>query len=154
VQFLRREAARLDSKFLEGITNRQQWEAKRPQLRQDYLENLGLWPMPERTPLEPKITGVIDRAEGFRLEKLHFQSRPKLYVTGNLYVPKDAKAGAKLPAVLYVCGHSGRGRDGNKSAFQHVGSRYSSMASRIFLSASSRVRPCDQQLFREGQLAT
>ena len=110
--------------------------------------------MPERTPLEPKITGVIDRAEGFRLEKLHFQSRPKLYVTGNLYVPKDAKAGAKLPAVLYVCGHSGRGRDGNKSAFQHVGSRYSSMASRIFLSASSRVRPCDQQLFREGQLAT
>src|SRR6185503_14418587 len=30
-------------------------------------------------------------------------------------------AGAKLPAVLYVCGHSGRGRDGNKAAFQHHG---------------------------------
>jgi cephalosporin-C deacetylase-like acetyl esterase len=42
-------------------------------------------------------------------------------VTGNLYLPKDAKAGAKLPTVLYVCGHSGRGRDGNKTAFQHHG---------------------------------
>ena len=55
------------------------------------------------------------------MEKLHFQSRPHLYVTGNLYLPKDAKPGAKLPAVLYVCGHSGRGRDGNKTAFQHHG---------------------------------
>ena len=34
---------------------------------------------------------------------------------------RDAKPGAKLPAVLYVCGHSGRGRDGNKTAFQHHG---------------------------------
>jgi dienelactone hydrolase len=42
-------------------------------------------------------------------------------VTGNLFLPKDVKPGAKLPAVLYVCGHSGRGRDGNKTAFQHHG---------------------------------
>ena len=121
LQFLKQEALRLDSKFLDGITNRQQWEALRPQLREEYLEMLGLWPLPERTPLEAKVTGVIERDEGFRVEKLHFQSRPKLYVTGNLYLPKDAKAGAKLPAVLYVCGHSGRGRDGNKAAFQHHG---------------------------------
>jgi hypothetical protein len=26
-----------------------------------------------------------------------------------------------LPAILYVCGHSGRGRDGNKTAFQDHG---------------------------------
>ncbi|HZO84154.1 MAG TPA: acetylxylan esterase [Verrucomicrobiae bacterium] len=121
LQFLKREAIRLDSKFLDGITNRQQWEAQRGRLREEYLDMLGLWPMPERTPLEAAITGVIERDEGFRVEKLHFQSRPKLYVTGNLYVPKDAKPGAKLPAVLYVCGHSGRGRDGNKAAFQHHG---------------------------------
>ena len=55
------------------------------------------------------------------MERLHFQSRPHLYVTGNLYLPKDAKPGAKLPAVLYVCGHSNRGRDGNKTAYQHHG---------------------------------
>src|SRR5689334_3828219 len=110
--FLKQEALRLDAKFLDGITNRQQWEMRRPELRAQYLEMLGLWPLPERTPLQPVITGTIEREEGFRVEKLHFQSRPHLYVTGNLYLPKDAKPGAKLPAVLYVCGHSGRGRDG------------------------------------------
>jgi len=119
--FLRREAARLDAQFLDGITNRQQWEARRPELRQQYFEMLGLWPLPERTPLSAQITGVIERQEGFRVEKLHFQSRPHLYVTGDLYLPRDAKPGAKLPAVLYVCGHSDRGRDGNKTAYQHHG---------------------------------
>jgi dienelactone hydrolase len=119
--FLQQEAIRLDHNFLQGISNRQQWEDRREILRREYLEMLGLWPMPERTPLNARMTGSIDREEGFRIEKLHFQSRPKLYVTGNLYLPKDAKAGAKLPAVLYVCGHSGRGRDGNKTAFQHHG---------------------------------
>ena len=119
--FLRQEAVRLDAQFLDGITNRQQWEARRPELRQQYFDMLGLWPLPERTPLNAQVTGIIEREEGFRVEKLHFQSRPHLYVTGDLYLPKDAKPGAKLPAVLYVCGHSGRGRDGNKTAYQHHG---------------------------------
>lgn len=119
--FLRQEAVRLDAPFLEGITNRQQWEARRPELHRQYLEMLGLWPLPERTPLDARITGTLERPEGFRVEKLHFQSRPHLYVTANLYLPTDARPGAKLPAVLYVCGHSGRGRDGNKTAFQQHG---------------------------------
>jgi dienelactone hydrolase len=118
---LRQEAVRLDAQFLEGLTTRAQWEQRRPVLRQQYLEMLGLWPWPERTPLQAHITGVLEREEGFRVEKLHFQSRPHLYVTANLYLPKDAQPGAKLPAVLYVCGHSGKGRDGNKTAFQHHG---------------------------------
>jgi dienelactone hydrolase len=119
--FLRQEAVRLDAQFLDGISNRQQWEARRPELRRQYFEMLGLWPLPERTPLNAQVTGTIHREEGFRVEKLHFQSRPHLYVTGNLYLPNDAQPGAKLPAVLYLCGHSGRGRDGNKTAFQHHG---------------------------------
>ncbi len=118
---LKREAVRLDAQFLDGVTNRAQWEAHRMQRRQDYLEMLGLWPMPARTPLQAQVTGVLERKEGFRVENLHFQSRPGLYVTGNLYLPRGAKAGAKLPAILYVCGHSGRGRDGNKTAFQQHG---------------------------------
>jgi dienelactone hydrolase len=52
---------------------------------------------------------------------LHYQSRPKLYVTANLYRPAAVKEGAKLPAVLYVCGHSNRGRNGNKVAYQSHG---------------------------------
>lgn len=121
LSFLKQEALRLDTRFLDGITNRTQWEAARPGMRQQYLEMLGLWPLPERTPLKAKVTKVLNRDEGFRVENVHFQSRPGLYVTGNLYLPKDAKEGAGLPGVLYVCGHSGRGRDGNKTAFQHHG---------------------------------
>src|SRR4030095_10340275 len=119
--FLKQEALRLDAQFLDGITQRQQWEARRAELHRQYLDMLGLWPLPERTPLHPRVTGALEREEGFRVEKLHSQTRPRLYVTGNLYLPKDAKPGAKLPAVLYVCGHSGRGRDGNKTAFQQHG---------------------------------
>jgi dienelactone hydrolase len=119
--FLTSTAQRMEAGFLEGITNRAQWEAGRGKRYQEYLEMLGLWPLPERTSLQAKVTGVRVRDEGFRVENVHFQSRPGLYVTGNLYLPKDAKPGTKLPAVLYVCGHSGRGRDGNKTAFQHHG---------------------------------
>src|SRR5438876_10083822 len=62
--FLKTEATRLDSKFLDGITNRAQWELLRPRLHREYLEMLGLWPLPERTPLNPKITGTTERDEG------------------------------------------------------------------------------------------
>jgi dienelactone hydrolase len=119
--FLKQEARRLDDKCLQGATNQAQWEAQRSRLRWEYLEMLGLWPLPERTPLQAKVTGTLERDEGFRVENVHFQSRPGLYVTGNLYLPKNPEPGVKLPTVLYVCGHSGRGRDGNKTAFQHHG---------------------------------
>lgn len=120
--FMRSEALRLDANFLAGVNTKEDWERLRPALREQYLEMLGLWPLPDRTPLEAKVTGTVDRSRhGFRIEKLHFQSRPHLYVTGNLYVPASFKPGERLPAVLYVCGHSGRGRDGNKAAFQHHG---------------------------------
>ncbi|MFM8287818.1 MAG: prolyl oligopeptidase family serine peptidase, partial [Planctomycetaceae bacterium] len=96
-----------------------EWAIRQPQLHQQYLDMLGLWPLPEKTPLAAKVTGEL-RRPGYVVEKLHFQSRPGLYVTANLYRP-DPLPPEKLPAVLYVCGHSGRGRDGNKTAFQHHG---------------------------------
>src|SRR5262245_12555873 len=70
--FLKEQAVSLDGKFLEGITNREQWEACRSELHREYLEMLGLWPMPQRSPLKAQVTGSIDRDEGFRVEKLHF----------------------------------------------------------------------------------
>ena len=78
---------------------------------------LGLDPLPERTPLKATTTGTLTRGD-VTVENVHFQSKPGLYVTGNLYRPTKA---SKHPAVLYVCGHSGRGRDGNKTAFQDHG---------------------------------
>ncbi len=42
-------------------------------------------------------------------------------MTGNLYRPAVVKPREKLPAIFYVCGHSGRGRNGNKVAYQSHG---------------------------------
>jgi len=42
---------------------------------------------------------------GCTVEKVHFQSRPGLYVTANLYLPADASAEKPCPGVLYLCGH-------------------------------------------------
>ena len=108
-----------NARFLDGAKTRAEWEAKLPRLRQEYFDMLGLWPLPEKTPLKATVTGTLEHA-GVVIEKLHFQSRPGLYVTGNLYRPKESGA-AKLPAILYVCGHANRGRDGNKTAFQDHG---------------------------------
>ncbi|MCS7166872.1 MAG: prolyl oligopeptidase family serine peptidase [Gemmatales bacterium] len=118
--WLRAETAKLSQAPFAYAQSREEWERLRPHLHQQFLYMLGLWPMPEKTPLHARVTGTLER-DNFRVEKLYFQSRPGLYVTGNLYLPKNIKPGEKLPAVLYVCGHSNRGRDGNKTAFQHHG---------------------------------
>jgi hypothetical protein len=116
--YLARTTAAISRRFLDGATTRAAWEKRRPRLHHEYLDMLGLWPLPEKTPLQAKVTGTLQR-DNFVVEKLHFQSRPGLYVTANLYRPRTTKS--KLPAVLYLCGHSGRGRNGNKTAFQDHG---------------------------------
>ncbi|MEO8426900.1 MAG: acetylxylan esterase [Verrucomicrobiota bacterium] len=64
-------------------------------------------PFPEKTPLNARITGVVER-EVYRIEKVIFESRPGLLVTGNLYVPKDRAV--PLPGVIGLCGHSENGK--------------------------------------------
>lgn len=117
-RWLQQETARLGQRFLDGAKTRAEWEERKPRLHREYLDMLGLWPLPEKTPLIATITGTVERGDVV-IEKLHFQSKPGLYVTGNLYRPK--KSTGKLPAILYVCGHAFRGRDGNKSAHQDHG---------------------------------
>jgi dienelactone hydrolase len=122
-RFLAADAERLSKRFMDGATKLEDWEQRKPRLKQEYLDMLGLWPLPEKTPLNAKVTGTVDNGD-VTIEKVHFQSRPGLYVTGNFYRPK--KVEAKYPAVLYVCGHSSKGRDGNKTAFQDHGMWFAS----------------------------
>jgi cephalosporin-C deacetylase-like acetyl esterase len=117
-KYLAEETKILSQRFLDGAKTLAEWQARRPRLKQEYLDMLGLLPLPEKTPLHATITGTLERDQVV-IEKLHYQSRPGLYVTANLYRPKEITS--KLPGVLYVCGHSGRGRDGNKTAFQDHG---------------------------------
>ena len=107
---------------LTEITSASQWESRKEEYRRQLAEMLGLWPMPQRTELNPVITGKVEQPE-FTVERLEFQSMPHLYVTGDLYLPK--KIDKPLPAILYVCGHSevkqGNVSLGNKTAYQHHG---------------------------------
>lgn len=79
------------------------WKATLAQRRAMWHEMLGLLPMPERTPLAATVTGILDRGD-YVVEKVHFQCVPGAYVIGNIYRP--AKVTGRLPAVLYLCGHS------------------------------------------------
>ncbi len=117
------ETAKLEGAVINDIKTKEDWLRRKDELRRQLHEMLGLDPLPERTPLNPVVTGTLDHAE-FTVEKLHFQSRPKLYVTANLYIPKGLTKPA--PAVLYVCGHGNeRTKDnvslGSKTKYQHHG---------------------------------
>lgn len=59
--------------------------------------------------LKPEIVGTLQR-DGYRIEKIIFESRPNFPVTANLYIP-DGLTGP-TPAVLGVCGHSAEGKGG------------------------------------------
>ena len=71
-------------------------------------------PMPtKKAPLNAKVTGTLDR-DGYTLEKVIFESRPKFYVTAHLYLPKTRRG--KVPGVVGSCGHSENGK--NAEAYQ------------------------------------
>ncbi len=116
-RYLAARAAELERELLPGLRTPADFEKARPALRAEYLDMLGLKPLPERTPLHATVTGRIER-DGYAVEKLHFQSRPGLYVTANLYLPRPATG--RVPAILYQCGHASQmKRDGTKAAADH-----------------------------------
>ncbi|MCX6622894.1 MAG: acetylxylan esterase [Acidobacteria bacterium] len=92
-----REVAALTTR--EGIAARQQWA------RTKFTDLLGGFP--EKTPLNARITGTLER-DGYRVEKLVFESLPGFYVTANVYVP--ARLGRPFPAVIGTAGHSDAGK--------------------------------------------
>ncbi|MPY89067.1 MAG: prolyl oligopeptidase family serine peptidase [Luteitalea sp.] len=64
-------------------------------------------PFPPKTPLNPRITGVIER-DAYRIEKVLFESRPGFHVSAHLYVPQGRTF--PLPGVVGSCGHSANGK--------------------------------------------
>lgn len=93
--------------FTPNFKDKAEWQRRAAALREQALVAEGLWPVPQRTPLNPVVHGRIDR-DGYTIEKVYFASYPGHYVSGNLYRPKN-RAG-KLPAVLSPHGHWANGR--------------------------------------------
>jgi dienelactone hydrolase len=118
--YLKQETERIHERFQQDIASPEHWKGLRDRYRQEYFYMLGLWPQPQKSPLKATVTGTL-KGDGYAVDMLHYQSMPRLYVTGNLYRPPRVDSGQRLPAVLYVCGHSNCGRNGNKTAYQSHG---------------------------------
>lgn len=76
------------------------WKARRPVIRARLAEALGTVPGAP-PPLEPRAHGALDR-DGYRVEKVSFQTMPGVRMTANLYLPRSA---GRHAAVLAVHGH-------------------------------------------------
>jgi cephalosporin-C deacetylase-like acetyl esterase len=91
--------------LLATVRSKSQIEARNAAVRSQLWQLLG--GRPEETPLNPRITGTIERTH-YRIEKLIFESMPQIYVTANLYVPTTGKP--PYPAILAPIGHSANGK--------------------------------------------
>jgi dienelactone hydrolase len=84
-------------------TTPQQIAAYQVRMRERFLAAIG--GLPQRTPLEAQCTGSVSR-EGYRVEKIIFQSQPKHFVTALLFLPTADKFPPPYPGVLVPCGHA------------------------------------------------
>ena len=83
----------------------------RPQVRQQILSLIGGLPA-HSGPVAVKQFGSLS-GDGFRIEKLAYESLPGLWVTANLYLP--ASGAGPFPAVLLAPGHEATGKQSQYS---------------------------------------
>lgn len=78
------------------------WEKRKTELRQCFLEQIGLSPMPRKTPLNPVYTPVR-KYDGYTVENVGIETIPGVYLCGSLYRPVKGKG--PFPAILSPHGH-------------------------------------------------
>lgn len=86
---------------------KEKWPARAEEVKRQMSVALGLWPLPEKTPLNAVVHGAQE-FDDYVVEKVYFESLPGFYVTGSLYRPK--KIEGRVPAVLCPHGHWANGR--------------------------------------------
>ncbi len=91
----------LRDREIEKVNSACEWSLRQAEVKEKLMGFMGS--IPEKGPLNPRITGVIKK-NGYRIEKIVFESFPGFYVTGCLYVPEKIKKNA--PAILNVIGHN------------------------------------------------
>ncbi len=102
VRHLNRQAfAYLDVRDSEvaRLRTRADWVKRQQKVRDILMETIG--PFPEKTPLNARVTGIVQK-DGFRIEKVIYESIPGLYVTAAMFIPDG---GETKPAIIQVSGH-------------------------------------------------
>jgi dienelactone hydrolase/pimeloyl-ACP methyl ester carboxylesterase len=79
-------------------------EKRQKALKARFLEALGGFP--EKTPLNAQVVGTL-KGDGYRIDRVIYESRPDHHVTANLYLPDGP---GPFPGVLMPLGHSTNGK--------------------------------------------
>lgn len=93
------------------LGSREEYDAYRAKVRSRYIEAVGGLSF-DRSPLNAKVVEKIVR-DGYRIEKILFESRPGVYVTALLFLPDEAKFKPPYKGIILSCGHA---RDGKAPA--------------------------------------
>ncbi len=91
------------------VESREAWADRAAALRRQVLVATGLWPLPNKTPLNAVIHGRVER-DDYTVERVYFESFPGHYVSGSLYRPKEIARGQRVPGILSPHGHWSNGR--------------------------------------------
>ncbi len=96
------------------FTTRQAWEHRKVYLRKQILSAAGLYPIPNRTPLNARIFGRVDNRD-CTIEKVLIETMPGYYLGGNLYRPLHETG--KHAGILVPHGHWTYGRLENQPLY-------------------------------------
>jgi len=94
--------------FAKTYSTRQEWEARARTIREGFLREAHLSPLPARCELKPIVSGRQNR-EGYFVENFAVEALPGFFMTGNIYRPAEAKP----PLAGILCPH-GHARDDTK----------------------------------------
>ncbi|MEX2232850.1 MAG: acetylxylan esterase [Cyclobacteriaceae bacterium] len=104
VQHLNKQAFSLldeRDKEIAGLTTKEDWAKRQARVDEILIDMVG--PFPEKTPMAAKVTGTLKK-EGYRVEKIIYESIPGFYVTAGLFIPNGVKR--NNPAILFTSGHT------------------------------------------------
>ncbi|MBL8811150.1 MAG: acetylxylan esterase [Planctomycetaceae bacterium] len=85
----------------------EEWNKRKEYVIRQMKVACGIWPMPERPPIQATVHGRVER-DDYTVDRVIFESSPGLLVTGNLYLPKNPSA--KMATILCPHGHWANGR--------------------------------------------
>jgi len=89
------------------------WQDRQELLKKTFSDVFG--PFPDKTPLNARTLRTIDKGT-YKIEHIVFESRPGLFVTSSLFIPKKRKG--KSPVIIYCSGHAAEAY--RSAAYQHA----------------------------------
>jgi len=97
----------LREKEIAGLTTKDQWLQRQLKVKNILSKIIG--PFPDKTPLNARINGTVQK-QGYRIEKIIYESTPSYYVTACLFLPDIRKD--KTPASPEDAGDTSSGWPG------------------------------------------